>query len=1328
MPAPTASSRIDAHLIDQLECDPYYAQRCRVGRDNTVFQSLFPGASRVPEQHIVRSPIESPLSDGNAHRRIPSLSASERIKAWEASAAVPGYHDALRPDSTVHFEISGMELFSDCDPDDLLRSAVMQRGVHGDGAEAAAAQPPFHVRAREVEKRFREQMEVHRGLTRAAQQLQLAEHNVLAFRAQRRTHAIMHAIRERQQAIWERVWPGGDIPCLPTQDAPKMDAQSSAGEPRKAAASPLPQYAVKVPASAVVVPAAPTSHISTAPPTNALLQDVLETFSKQRELRGGTSSTRRSASTLLTTRTGATRSKTQSDMNRSSSGRAGTSTDGVDKSFPRVRCVTASGVEIVSLPPPPKPYPVIRYVEVPRSDSQTASKPSTSGAPIPGQLRKVTSGAFLSETTPSLSSISEEYSQSDFIALEASTRDSSRADESALEDNAEAEGSGASRNTSSVEDVADVYSSDTFEVTDESGTANGSKIGEAVTSDISSIVQTARHSSSFTGDSVEDMSETSVVTSSVISRDTDLQRDGRHTPQIHRGRRRQRTRTSQPKSQKKPAAAEDAVERFMAACNAAITASTELLRDTCLREETKTRPAPRPSKPASSAAPPQTPVSSSLSSSAAESSDSSATPAAARASKEMIEPGTTAFQKCREGLETQLRNVRHLRRFRRHLIRHLEMVEMRRKAQREKAMLLQETQTLAKARRTLLRQPPDRDDVDVQKLLSSINRVKQATGTAANKERRRQLLTRSKVLDRVSEEYAVSDEISMEVSDATGSERLSSIEEDIAEEYSVSDEIEDAVSEIIEEVDDDLVHTDVDSDIITESIRSIDEDMTDAVEDTRGTSDSMFSISDTSNPTYTATDGQLDFIVQAGTGLDEIEEELADRLAVMSTTSLSMRNSVPSEIEELIDLLPSSLIPSEVEEEVVEDKGGDSRLHTDSAIATETDASMEELQSRQRRTYVAVKSGVGVQGHEGSKGYMQDSMASAIVAASSDADVDTTLRSSKTTSEAVEDASTVFGTPSKHTREELATAAQRDDAATNSDFTNFTDDSDSTDALTVLETDMALTKERRRAALRSATSVPSWDQLYNPLTPAMGADAAVPNDEALSKQMARQSLDRGAERDTGREEGANESNVSSSAEAGAASTSEVPPNAAEEPAANILQRSSLSDTGAEGQAGVVSDTMADAGAAVSRAASPAYAKEDLVAQNAWKARQLHLLRQLWRVSVEDAVEDTASAETRELQPSSKEHPPLSSKTSVELALDSAEDAAREEWAHHWGVLESLLQTRFAPPRYEERMTAARGLAQRRRASQACVGSSASASANDASPSSWSPSSSAPAVQ
>ncbi|KPA81019.1 hypothetical protein ABB37_04392 [Leptomonas pyrrhocoris] len=1340
-------SHSEAHQIDVLESHPYHAQRHKVGHDNTVFQSLFPREFSVAKEHLVRSPAAVALNNEMTPFRMPSLSVSARIEAWETTEALPIHQETLLRDSIAHFDTSGNELLPDGDREDASRTAEAQGDARGAGVDSADAQPPFHMRVREVEKRFREQMEVHRELTRATRQLQLTEKSVRALRAQRRTHALTHAIQERQEAVLKRVWPEGDIPPLPTEETAQWVPRSFTGGPNPTAASLPPHPMGKAPALVSVVPPSPASSASAMSPTSELLKDILNTFSKPRELRGDSSSAGRSVASPLTPAArpthSRTRRRTHSEGPHSSSGRAGASTDGVEESFPHANRVTASGLEIVRPPPPPKPYPVLRYVEVPRkAASPITLNPSTRDVRATSQLRKAASTKHTNDAAAVPSTSSNEYSQNSFTARETAARGLSRTGDSAVEDGI------ASTHTTSVDSAADSYSSDLFEVDDEDGTTTRRHDRKAVASDISSSPQSVHSASSFTDSVVAGTSETSVVTSFGVSVDTDVEDVRRRGTQGLRRHHRQSSLVAPSTVQKNGATASAIVERFLAACDAAVAAAAPLLHTPGVRVGRQKQTAPAPSQPSSSSSSSgnssQTSASSTRSRKAEKRSDSSATLAEVRTSQEVSNGAVSPSQGWREDLQTQLHHVRHLRRFRDHLIRHLEMIEMRGKAQREKARLLQETQTLAKARRAALRQPPGKHDVEMQRLLQKVKGAQPSKDTAAHNRQRRPRPTRSQLLHGAGEDDEVSEAIATDLSDEASTANSSVIEEDLTAEQSALD---DAVTESIDEVVDDWDNSAGGSVIATESVQSIEEDIADLLERTRRTSGGISSITAVTGPSHAASDGQLGLLANAGAGLDEIEEELADRLAELSSTAISTSSSVPSEVEELVGLLPSSLIPSDVDEErkgrAAEAESEPSTLSTESAVATETDTSLGELHSQRRNIYVAVKRGTRVQDRQDNKAYMQDSMASSIFTASSDADVDTTVESSMTISERADDASPLAERPSSAIRNDAPPASQRGDAATISTTTTSdgdddddesrTDESDSTDALTALEVDMALTKHRRQAALRSATSVPSFDQLYNPFTPAGRQVTAAQMKEASASEKERLSGESEAGGDVSNEGNGEEQGSGMRAPSATRSdeASEADKDVTETSKALCSDHGAVHRAAAETQTETASNTKADAGTAATETAPAAYAAEDLVAQNAWKARQLHMLRQLRKLSVEDALDDEAKVEKNEVetQPRSLAYSSSPRKTSAEVALDAAEDAAREEWAQHWGVLESLLQTRFASPRYEERMTATRHAMQRQRRQipRTLSGSSATSSANDASRSGCSSSSSASAI-
>lgn len=1299
MASAVGSTYTHVRRSDLLDNHPYIAQSRRVECDNTVLQSLLALSCKRAETQA-SEPADGDAAEDAADAAplcAPSLSASERIKAWETVVPHPLSEEVLLRSPTAHFDASGMDLISDDDHNELLHSTPYRSSAQGD---TSVAQVPFNMRVCEVEQRFREQMEVHRGLTRAGRQLQLAERSVQVLCAERRTHAVLRAIQERQEALWKQVWPDGNMPELLSGETLQTGVWPSA----QPAVKTLPRTPTAA-AAATMVPATPTSPASAASPTSNLLQDILNTFSKPRELRGKRSAADMSGAASSVSKNENTREKAQTTARRGSGdGGVGAGVDNADavEPFPRPPRVTASGAAIFFPPRRPRPYVVIRYAEVQHRNSPISAKHSVVAAAPAGLLRTATSATHTSSaTTTSPSDISEEHSPGDVDRSPATADDSSSVVESVVSGHhVGVRSRSGSEATSSIEDDVSSYSSDTFEaeeeeeeVEEEDGSPKDGARRGSVSSSVSSAPQSAQ--TSFTS------------TESVVEEDVD---ENTRPRRRHWGSFRQLNRKQPPPV----ATADEVVERFIAACESVNAAATQLLHSPGVRKQ-NTQAALEPAAvPSSSKSPTSMSTSLASSSSSSEARGKGATVnQVGAASQANAAPSGEGW---RESLERQLRNVRHLRRFRDHLLRHIEAVDRHRKANRETQQLLQEARALAKVRRTLLRQPSGKGGVDVQQLLKKVKgtRVKRSRGLVEAQEQWKHHTAPSSALHRAGAEDDISDEVATELPSDVDHENSSALEEDIAEEFSVSDAMEDAASDSVDdEVEDAWEALSGGHDSVSESFESVEEDMT-AADDRSGrrVSDSASSTVKEEYSGDSAGGERRDIHGMAGEGLDEIEEELADHLAELSSSALSSRSSVPSDVEELIDLLPSSLIPSEVADEVDGSKGGQSgsaSVHTESAVATETDTSAAELQSQQRRVFVAVKRGAGVdEGERDNKAYIQDSMASTVFTASNDADVDTTPSS----------------------------------ANSSSDEDTFTEsESDSTDALTALETDMALTKQRRRAALRSVTAVPTFDQLYNPSTPAVQANPSALEDTAV-KGGTKQSSAVGEMASDSRGEG-EKREVSASASCALVADTEVVEDTEDvvkegaaqgrsplragiaceaAPTKEAQTRLNAEDAAIPAQQPAVSDTAAASSMPARRAS---YAKEDLVAQSAWKARQLRLLRQLRSLSsVEDTVlggteNDDGDAASSIAQTQQRQHE--RSKSSLELAMDAAEDAAREEWAQHWGVLESLLQTRFASPRYEQQMaplcvSPARGACEQSRLRRPDT-SSCTTSTNDASRSS-----------
>jgi hypothetical protein len=1332
---------IDAHCDRKREGgEYYYAQPRRVGDDNTVFHSLFPQSSMPKEASAARPLSSAALDNIPSALQVPSLSASERIKAWEAVTTHPHGAEALLHDSTVHFDASGMDLLSDSDQGEFIRAALFQHTAPAEprGDDAPTAQPPFHLRVREVEKRFREQMDVHRGLTRAAQQLQLTEKAVRVFRTERRTHALMRAIQERQEAIWRQVWPEGSPPRASVEKATPLSTSHAVTNATRTTDHFFPPHmtttAAAAPPESAAPAATPTSAVS---PTSDLLKDILKAFSKPRELRGDAPSAKHSVSSPLTPGTVATaESSSQRDAPRGGGSRAGVNpAKDTENSLPLAPRVTASGVKFIPPPPIPKPYAVVRYIEVPRSETASSGRYSLDGAsPAHGQLQRASPAAHRRDTAAvTSSSSSQRLSQNRFSEMETESLYDSLKDNSNVVDEVGAHTGGDFDKSSSVED--DAYSSDSFVAEDEADKSISSARTTSSSSEVSSLASGKSSSSSFSDevcvDEVADaVKESTTLTSSVLSTEIDSESDVEYYNS--EGRRRGGAKSGKQLS-KGATVGDAAVERFMAACEAVSTATKELLRCPLLRENAGKQATPAQSRSLAAQAPQQATASPATSTSLEHNDDadssSSGTSAAVGAMLERPTPVSTSETTAavavkvpshdwRESLEKQLRNVRHLQRFRTHLLQHLDTVKKCRTAHRKQLELLQQTQAIAKVRQVMLRQPNKKGEAEAQKWMRKMKGMQKSAKAATTP---RQSQRRLRGTDAISDEVA--DEATTETLSDAGRGSSPSIEEDIADEASLSNIDDEAVPDSIEdEVDEDGGYSDAGNDSISESIVSFEEDDTTGAdkERARNTWGSNTSNSDEMHSAESVEGDEsprwrLGVLAAARTGLDEIEEELADRLAELSSTVLSQSSGVPSDVEDLVDLLPSSLIPSEVEEEeggTAGSKPGSSSVHTDSEIATKSSSSAQDRQDRQRRAYIAAKSGArltwsGGRDHS-SKAYIQDSISSSVFTASSDADVDTAVISSETTAMAeVHDASASVGHPSEVALPSsqppgasTAEARQGVEATDSDDADSFAEtESSSTDALTALEHDMALTKPRRQAALRCAAALPSFDELYNPLTSAARCSPTVQETSALTSptgllpaaNVPQQKLVDVAEERFSPLAVPSEGQPTIPPPAAIKDTTEEKASIDSHPARHPPRFESEAQTDTWTSTGVKTEgaaAISTISAAPHTAGPPpsrrAYAKEDLVAQSSWKARQLHMLRQLRSFSVEEAVQQTMRCDESVNEGQVNQiRPPAPPKMSVELAMHAAENAAREDWAQHWGVLESLLQTRFASPCYDK---------------------------------------------
>lgn len=267
-----------ADLYDEELYHNPYRQNTRNKTANTpLFSLLFPTSHRP-----------SSTADGQAAQRTPQAAAVDlqqsmlgvleeqpahtaaAISSWngEVTSArtqqpfIPPPHDA----GVIEMVSQVSESASMKKPQPHQSPDVTSPVDHGTAFEedpSSVLKPPFRLRLKEVEKRFREEMEVHRGLEIAMDQLNTLEQEARMHQAELRTSTLLATLRTRNDEVMDHVFPGG-----------WSDTHMPAVQPAAVTAVPP---AVSCATSSKL--AAPTATGSSA------LQDILATFSQPR--RGG---------------------------------------------------------------------------------------------------------------------------------------------------------------------------------------------------------------------------------------------------------------------------------------------------------------------------------------------------------------------------------------------------------------------------------------------------------------------------------------------------------------------------------------------------------------------------------------------------------------------------------------------------------------------------------------------------------------------------------------------------------------------------------------------------------------------------------------------------------------------------------------------------------------------------------------------------------------------------------------------------------------------------------------------------------------------------------
>lgn len=1153
----------------------YIQDHCTIGANQPLLQLLFPRPTSPREEATKPRPI----LDEILTRHVESPTASDRIRAWRLAPELAGgvwnsNDDRTSPDSSAeglsNIKVARKPLArkyalsldaSLGSADDAVLAQDGQLPVRFSTAPAAV---PFRFKVQETERRFEEQMAVHRGLNAALRQVELVEKSAELLASKQRIRAILLAMRQRQEAVDEQVW--GAAPPLDVSMPPPPLAQRETPPPQAAAAP-----------KSVSLKSAMSTPISSV---NPLLKGILDTFSKPRNQRGGSEE---AGSTISSSK--------------------GPLAAGAQRGQQEAKKQRIPAVEYWKAPEIPQPYTRVRYVAVeepvrmlPKGRSSTAS-----ASVIPEEVYSsdFSDGSVVDMVSDNAASTVDMTDQD--IASIASDSAISTAVSSALSSIASDVAATTATEDAITESIDDDYSDDRVE----------SSISEAA---------------SIISDEVRDTGSTS------ISDDFDGRSDG--------GRRHADGRTLS-KFTYSPSSLGEVLEAFYAACRSATEVGRELLDGGRASKRSAHRAKHR------------------------HSGDTSAVSVGTALVDSMTKEELTQH---RSDLQRQLRNVRRLKRFKNHLEAHLHSMDVERRVRREQKRLLKQTQSLSKTRQRMLKNSNAvLDDVlpkhDVRRSRNG-NQKKTGRGKGSTSNRR----ARGK--SGASTDSIAEDSNLMSVDDEAIPSEIPSemwaISDDVA-----SDEIEDEIGEDIMTDNGSFVDSGgipSDEAIETESGGSEEGSIIDEIQSEISISDDM----DGDNGVYTDDWGSNSisdhFSVEQSAiidELDDIEEDLVERLAEVSSnmTSAAMSSVLDdSEVVDLVDRLPLS--DSNVRSIATENDQNSAA--SSAAIDTEISENRAALENKinQRRTYAAVRAnaekGAVAFTTDANRKYLRDSPASSVFTDDSmDGDVEyvtaadysSSSASATSTSEKPHPAALVRRTESSGGRDSSHSSvkAESDSASFNS-------------AMEALETDVALTKRRRRAALVSLR-VPEFSQLYDPQRSSPSSESSdtptpLHQDPAQGLQPSKTTYGRPADE--------------VSALLPLLAGEEVEPTATTTPALGQTNDADGDEAGAASTA-PHADSRCDAEAQAGpehpsvqqNTRLSHYYKDDLVAQSVWKERQLKLFRELQSPQLYASLR-TDDEWAGEAAP----------KNSADIALDAAEERATREWAQHWGVLESLLLTRF----------------------------------------------------
>lgn len=392
---------------------PYEQETACVEANTPLFQILFPHSTTAVNQSTATT-FANPRAGTRPVLSLPMRTlglfdvAKRRDGSTEASSisvAVDAVAYDIEPAVAPH---TAGETQHEGEEDDELKESDVQRLAKDVASVDARAQVPFRTRLRETQQRFKEQMEVHRGISAAMSRLTSVEHDIRLQRAEQRTMALVATLHERQEAAFGSICPSERIAlAAATSPTPWSDIRAAAGLPPKAPSGtpPYTSPTTRVPAAVVASVGSPASTRASSPAptvTNPLL-DILEAFSKPR--RSPTTSEQPSIPTVAT----------------GSGGRA--------RGSAAVKPRRKLAVEVVYPEEAPQPYTITRYriVDTPLPTAAPSGKALTDwlgDPPAPPTAAAIATAAPSEVHTSSVGTENQTTYTEDFTSVVSEVQDS----------------------------------------------------------------------------------------------------------------------------------------------------------------------------------------------------------------------------------------------------------------------------------------------------------------------------------------------------------------------------------------------------------------------------------------------------------------------------------------------------------------------------------------------------------------------------------------------------------------------------------------------------------------------------------------------------------------------------------------------------------------------------------------------------------------------------------------------------------------------------------------------------------------------------------------